>query len=254
MANPSKSKVEEPLTYDPELGPDYFVQIPQSILKNTGISDGAFRLYCVLLLYCRQKMTAWPGQELLAEDLGCSVRQVQRRLVELREIGLVDWVQLHANASNRYHIYKAPLRGRKNISTETGGATNMSSLEATKTSGLAATKVSPETHALESHKEEQQQQRIADDVILKKLEQEGLSAKTSEKLEQTIHSNGRTANYLIELISYIRQQSEIRSPQAYLRRMIEDNADVPKPLSPADRLAAQDAAKMAKWKKEFNHQ
>ena len=53
------------------------------------LSDGAFRLYVLLLMYARQADGCWPGRERLAKDLGASVPTVDRRLSELVKKGLI---------------------------------------------------------------------------------------------------------------------------------------------------------------------
>jgi len=50
-----------------------------------GLSDGAFRLYALLLKYAQQKDFAYPGVERLAQDLGVSTRTILNRLAELEE-------------------------------------------------------------------------------------------------------------------------------------------------------------------------
>lgn len=54
-----------------------------------GLSDGAFRLYALLLKYAQQKDFAYPGVERLAQDLGVSTRTILSRLAELEEHKLI---------------------------------------------------------------------------------------------------------------------------------------------------------------------
>ena len=53
------------------------------------LSDGAFRLYVLLLMYARQADGCWPGRQRLSKDLGTSVPTVDRRLSELVKKGLI---------------------------------------------------------------------------------------------------------------------------------------------------------------------
>ncbi len=53
------------------------------------LTDGAFRLYVLLLKYARQAEQCWPGRERLSKDLGKSVRTIDYRLDELVERGLI---------------------------------------------------------------------------------------------------------------------------------------------------------------------
>lgn len=53
------------------------------------LSDGAFRLYVLLLKYARQSENCWPGRRRLAQDLDTTKRTVERRLAELVDRGLI---------------------------------------------------------------------------------------------------------------------------------------------------------------------
>lgn len=53
------------------------------------LSDGAFRLYALLVMYARQSGGCWPGIERLAADLDVSQPTVKRRIAELVDRGLV---------------------------------------------------------------------------------------------------------------------------------------------------------------------
>jgi hypothetical protein len=240
MPKATRSRAVEPLSYDPELGPDYFIQIPQTILKDSGLSDGAFRLYCVLLTYCRQKLTAWPGQETLAEDMGRSVRQVRTLLSQLKDIGLVDWQQ-NGHSSNRYHVFKAPLRSRF-----TSDRKDSSGLDRKDSSGLDRKDSSAESHELEQHKIEQHH---ADGEFISLLNKEGFSPRTSEKLAKLLAANSRPVDYLTGWLEYVHSDQEIKRPLGFLRSMIEENQNLPRPATPAERQAQQQASKMAKWQK-----
>ena len=66
-----------------------FAMIYHVLTLDRELSDGAFRLYALLLKYARQKDACWPGLERLAEDLGKGVPTVKRRLAELVDRGLV---------------------------------------------------------------------------------------------------------------------------------------------------------------------
>jgi helix-turn-helix protein len=61
-----------------------FVQIPKAVLLCKEISYGAKVAYSILLGYAWQDEFCFPAQESLANDLGCSVRQARRFLVELK--------------------------------------------------------------------------------------------------------------------------------------------------------------------------
>ncbi len=80
-------KVKKDATKQPEGG---FTQIPNSILRNAKLSDGAVRLYAVLRSYGWQDGFCFPGQEKLAADMGVDVRTVRRRSKELQDAQLIS--------------------------------------------------------------------------------------------------------------------------------------------------------------------
>jgi hypothetical protein len=245
MPTPKKSRPIEPLTYDPELEADYYIQLPQTLIKDQSISDGALRLYSVLLIYCRQKLTAWPGQEKLANDMGRSVRQVHNLLSQLRAIGLVDWQQ-NGQSSNKYHIYKVPLVQRWR-EAESPDRKNISTLDRKDISTLDRKLISTESHELEQH--ELEQHHAFDDEIFALLSKEGFSPKTSEKLAKLLKANDRPVDYLAGWLDYVHTESEIKRPLGFIRSMLEENQNLPIPASPAEREAQAQAAKLAKWQK-----
>ena len=57
---------------------------------DTDLSDGAFRLYVLLLKYAQQSGTCWPGVDRLAADLGKKPRTILYHLAELTERGLIS--------------------------------------------------------------------------------------------------------------------------------------------------------------------
>ena len=68
---------------------NYFVQVPDWI-TNSGISDGAYRLYAVLGTYAsRDRRTCYPARSTLAERTGKNVRSVTRYLQELEDLGAI---------------------------------------------------------------------------------------------------------------------------------------------------------------------
>jgi hypothetical protein len=70
-----------------------FVQIPKAVLLCQTISYGAKVAYSILLGYAWQDEFCFPAQESLANDLGCSVRQARRFLVELKDQRFISWKQ-----------------------------------------------------------------------------------------------------------------------------------------------------------------
>lgn len=66
---------------------NYFAVIPQWIILNPDLSDGAVRLYALLRRYADKSGTAWPKVTTLAEQLDKGPRTIQRMLGELEAVG-----------------------------------------------------------------------------------------------------------------------------------------------------------------------
>ena len=66
-----------------------FAKVSHVLTHFNELSDGAFRLYCLLLKYAQQSEQCWPGEERLAEDLGTSRPTIARRFAELAELRLI---------------------------------------------------------------------------------------------------------------------------------------------------------------------
>jgi len=77
--------------------------IPEWIL-DSGISDKAIRLYCVLARYAdNETHRAFPSRETLAKRMGCHAKSVDRAASELLKIGAVTKKQRH-NSSLVYTL------------------------------------------------------------------------------------------------------------------------------------------------------
>lgn len=63
------------------------------------LSDGAFRVYALLLKYARQGDGCWPGIERLATDLGKGERSIKRLLAELESRGLITRERRYGRSS-----------------------------------------------------------------------------------------------------------------------------------------------------------
>ncbi|MBD3256731.1 MAG: hypothetical protein GF383_16675 [Candidatus Lokiarchaeota archaeon] len=70
-----------------------WAQVYHVLTTDENLSDGAFRLYVLLLKYAQQRGGCWPGRERLARELGTTTRTIDRRLAELTERGLITRVQ-----------------------------------------------------------------------------------------------------------------------------------------------------------------
>jgi biotin operon repressor len=79
--------------------------VPNFILESDQISVGAKLTYAMLLKYARELDECFPGQERLAEDMGCSRRSVSRYITELEKADLVSVKRRGQGRPNLYTVY-----------------------------------------------------------------------------------------------------------------------------------------------------
>ena len=83
-----------------------FAQIPNVVLRDPKLSAQAVRLYGLLLSYAWQNNQCFPGQCLLADNMGIDKRTVGRILTELKTHKLISWKRLGQGKPNVYRIRK----------------------------------------------------------------------------------------------------------------------------------------------------
>jgi len=81
-----------------------FVKLPQDEGLARRLSDGAYKIYCLLLSHARQRDFCWPSQETLSEESGRNKRSVQRDLAELSASGLIIAERRGLGRSNKYRL------------------------------------------------------------------------------------------------------------------------------------------------------
>jgi Helix-turn-helix domain len=106
-----------------------FVVVPAWVLS-TDLSDGALRTYCVLAGFADHEGASWPSRRTLAERMHCSIDTVDRRVMELKEAGLLR-AQGRASAEGRQtsnlwilvsrHPQAAILQGGGRVDAAPGG-------------------------------------------------------------------------------------------------------------------------------------
>lgn len=84
-----------------------FAQIPHAILTDPALSDGAVRLYGILLSYAFQGESFKCGQTKMARDIGKDDRTIRRLLKELHGRGLVTPVRQGQRMVNIYVLEDA---------------------------------------------------------------------------------------------------------------------------------------------------
>ena len=81
-----------------------FIQVPSIVMRDPLLTCTARVLYGLLLSYAWQEKECWPGQDLLAGELGCSSDTVGRTLKELKSRKLITWKRPGQGKPNVYHI------------------------------------------------------------------------------------------------------------------------------------------------------
>ncbi len=109
----AKQRVER-IVFESELMKAGFAAFPYKVLKDIKLSAGARLTYAVLLMYGWQEGSAFPKQDTMAKDLGCSVRQAQRYLQELVDRGFIEIKREDKRFGNTYIIkdVKTKLKAR----------------------------------------------------------------------------------------------------------------------------------------------
>jgi DNA-binding transcriptional regulator GbsR (MarR family) len=94
-----------------------FAPIPNSILRRTDLSHGAKLCAARLIQYAGRDIKAYPRLDTLADELGMSVRAVQRFLAELESYGLIKTQRRGRGQSNMYILEDALLIHRRHFNT-----------------------------------------------------------------------------------------------------------------------------------------
>ncbi len=81
-----------------------FTSVPNIVLYAKNLSMPARCLYSILLSFAWSESECFPGQERLADVAGCTDRTIRKYLDELKEYGLISWVQRGLNQTNVYYI------------------------------------------------------------------------------------------------------------------------------------------------------
>ncbi len=150
-----KAKEKTLIIQDPVLKRG-FTATPNAILTAQGLSLAAKTVYAILLMFAWRDDECWPGQERLAKTAGCTGRTIRRYLVELKEYGLISWLQRGLNQTNIYYIHdlsqierlKAlPHKDRTKLSTP--DRTDMSTPDRTNMSGQDRSNLSDKEDSVE---------------------------------------------------------------------------------------------------------
>lgn len=81
-----------------------FTKIPNPILKDISISDGAFRTYSVLRSFSFNDGNVFPSIETIAKIRGKSKKTIIEHHKQLRSLGLLRYKRRGYSASNQYEF------------------------------------------------------------------------------------------------------------------------------------------------------
>ena len=82
-----------------------FTQVPNFLLRDSGLSIGAKLTYAMFLSYAWHNNRCFPGQERLSVDMGMSVPSVSNFIAELNEHGLIAIKRRGQGKTNLYTVH-----------------------------------------------------------------------------------------------------------------------------------------------------
>ena len=83
-----------------------FAQVPNAVLRDSRLSGSEVRLYALLLSYAWQDNECFPGQDLLASNMGQTRKSISQLLASLKKKKLIGWRRQGQGKVNIYHIRK----------------------------------------------------------------------------------------------------------------------------------------------------
>ena len=81
-----------------------FAQVPNVVLRDHSLSTSLKVLYALLLSYAWQNDECFPGQDILSENMGLTVRSITTLLNQLKAKKLIGWKRQGLGKVNIYHI------------------------------------------------------------------------------------------------------------------------------------------------------
>jgi hypothetical protein len=82
-----------------------FAALPYIVLRDVRLTVGARLAYAVLLMYAWQEGSCFPGQKLMAADMGVGQRSLRRFLAELRDLQYISWRKTMPGGTNMYILH-----------------------------------------------------------------------------------------------------------------------------------------------------
>lgn len=81
-----------------------FTQLPNFILRDANLSIGAKTTYALFLSYAWHNKLCFPGQDLLAKDIGMSIGSVNAFIKELEASSLIEITRRGQGKTNLYTV------------------------------------------------------------------------------------------------------------------------------------------------------
>ena len=81
-----------------------YTAFPNAVLRSPRLNPTAKVVYGLLLSYAWQQGRTWPGQDVLASDLGVTARTIRTALADLKAVGLISIEQRGLRQTNVYWI------------------------------------------------------------------------------------------------------------------------------------------------------
>ncbi|NLO88958.1 MAG: helix-turn-helix domain-containing protein [Clostridia bacterium] len=101
---PTTEEKEKTLKFKDKTLKHGFTSVPNAVLEEPDLSPGAKITYFLLLKFAWKSGEAFPGQEKLADAIGCSEKTVRTYLSELQEAGLISCKRRGLTQTNVYYI------------------------------------------------------------------------------------------------------------------------------------------------------
>jgi hypothetical protein len=98
----------------------HFAILPEELLLDGAITDGAVRLYCVLYRHADRAGVGWPSRARLAKLLRCSTDTIDRRAAELKGAGWLEVEARYDDGGQRSNRYTVRLRSRGDAAGPSG--------------------------------------------------------------------------------------------------------------------------------------
>lgn len=121
-----------------------FTQIPNILIKDPIVSDGAFRTYVLLYSFkYAEDGKVFPSQKKLAFQRDTSIKTINNHLKELKKVGLINWRRRGFNMSNQYNFVNIFANNEDNFNNATDSKEKNVDIDKKNSSNLSLQKLQP---------------------------------------------------------------------------------------------------------------